>query len=81
MDLMDRFFGPLGKEYCMYFYILTVFFGVMFFFSLLSLGMYILMNLRKMTIQFILNSAFGLVNGFLLYMVNRLMYSVCFKAL
>lgn len=80
-NFMDKFFGPLGKEYCMYFYVLTVFFGVMFFFGLISLVMYMLMNVRKVTFQFIINSAFGLLNGFLLYFVNRLMYSVCYKAL
>ncbi len=80
-NLMDTFFGPLGKEYCMYFYFFTVFFGIMFLLSLIPLVMYMLLNMRKITFQFILNSALGLVNGFLLYFVNRLMYSVCAKAL
>lgn len=81
MNFMDTYFGPLGEEYCVYFYVLAVFFGFMFAFSALSLAIYMLMNIRKVSFQFLLNSAFGLLNAFLLYLVNRLMHTMCVKAI
>ena len=35
MNFMDAYFGPLGKEYCVYFYALAIIFGITFFFSLI----------------------------------------------
>lgn len=81
MSFMDDYFGPLGEEYCVYFYVLAIFFGVMFAFSAVSLAFYMIMNIRKVTFQFVLNSAFGLLNAFLLYLVNRLMHTICVKAI
>ena len=34
---MDDYFGPLSREYCGYFYILSVMFGFLFVFSILSI--------------------------------------------
>jgi hypothetical protein len=37
-DLTDRFFGPLGKEWCMYYFAILVFVFIFFVLSIISAG-------------------------------------------
>lgn len=73
MNLND-FFAPLGKEYCNYFYFLSVFFFVlmvvqivMFIYKALQKG-----NLKELP-QLFLNMLYPLLG----YFQNRLLYSMC----
>jgi hypothetical protein len=47
-DLTDRFFSPLGKEWCMYYFAILVFVFIFFILSIISevIG---LLNLKKFT--------------------------------
>ena len=77
-------FSPLSKEYCAYFYILSIFFYVVLvIFILLSLG-YLIKNYNNLKdIKFIL-LIYGIqviVSLFLSYFVNRLLYSICVNSL
>jgi hypothetical protein len=80
-NFMEAYFGPLGKEYCTYFYALSIFFGVGFVFSTISVLSYIVMNRKKVDGMFIANSFVLLLNSFLLYFVNRLLNTMCVKSL
>jgi hypothetical protein len=75
------FLSPLGKEYCYLYYILMVF-------SLINLfigGLLILKNLIESNKKDNVNNIFGaLVGGSTLvveYILSRLIYSMCVKAL
>jgi hypothetical protein len=80
-SFMNDYFGPLGKEYCYYFYILSIIFGVTFIFSALSIASFIIMNHKKVDSMFVINSFFILLNTFLAYLVNRIMNAMCVKTL
>jgi hypothetical protein len=78
---MDAYFGPLGKEYCIYFYVLAIIFGITFFLSLISIGSFIVMHHKKVDSMFIANSFMLLFNSFLAYLSNRLLNTMCVKTL
>ena len=80
-SFMNTYFGPLGEEYCIYFYALSIFFGITFALSLFSVLYYMIFNFRKLNMMFVANTFFLLFNSFLAYLSNRLLNSMCMKAL
>lgn len=78
---MNTYFGPLGKEYCIYFYVLSIIFGLTFVFSAISIASVIVMNRKKVDTMFVINSFFILFNTFLAYLANRIMNTMCVKSL
>jgi hypothetical protein len=78
---MDQYFGPLPREYCVYFYALSIIFGFMFIFSALSIAYFMLMHMKKINTMFIVNSFFVLLNTLLAYLVNRLLHTMCVKSI
>jgi len=80
-NLMDAYFGPLGKEYCVYFYVLSIIFGVTFVLSAISIGSFIVMHGKKVDSMFVANSFLILFNTFLAYLSNRLLNTMCVKTL
>ena len=75
-QLNNSFFSPYSKDYCVYFYILTI---ITFIFFVMSMwqSLYSLFNG---------NIGLGLavtlpITPFLLYFTNRLMYSMCVGSL
>jgi len=78
---MNDYFGPLPRQYCAYFYILSIIFGFSFVLSLVSLGIYVVVNFKKLNTMFIVNSIFVLFNTFLIYFVNRLLHTICIKSI
>jgi hypothetical protein len=80
-NFMNDYFGPLGKEYCTYFYILSIIFGLVFVFSAISIASVIVMHHKKVDTMFIINSFFILFNSFLAYLANRIMNTMCVKTL
>jgi hypothetical protein len=79
-SFMDKFFGPLSKEYCLYFYALSVIFGVLFVFTGISILYKIITNFKKIDIEIIVPIV-GLINMFLVYLVNRLLYTMCIRSI
>ena len=53
---MDKYFGPLPREYCVYFYLLSIIFGTLFVFSAISIAFFMIMHFKKVNITFIINS-------------------------
>ncbi len=80
-NLMNSYFGPLGKEYCTYFYILSIIFGVTFVLSAISILSFMVMNSKKVNMMFVINAFFVLLNTFLAYLANRLLNTMCVKTL
>ncbi len=80
-SFMNTYFGPLGEEYCIYFYALSIFFGITFALSLFSVLYYMIFNFRKLNMMFVANTFFLLFNSFLAYLSNRLLNAMCMKAL
>ena len=69
---IDNLFSPLGKEYCVYFYWLSV---IAFIFLLLALYNS-LMALLKGKFR-VFNFVMSLIGPGLIYFNNRLLYSMC----
>ena len=79
--LMNYFFGPLSSEACLYFYFLSVIFGLSFIFVAISSLIFIVKKYDKVDMKMGFNIALLLINVFLVYFVNRLLYSMCSKSL
>lgn len=80
-NFMNTYFGPLGKEYCVYFYALSIITGFTFAISLISVVTYMVMHFSKVNTMFIANSALIVFNTFLAYISNRLLHTMCVRAL
>jgi hypothetical protein len=80
-SFMNTFFGPLPREYCIYFYFLSIIFGVMFVLLAISITFFVITNYKRVNKTFILNSFFTLLNTFIAYFVNRLLNTMCMKAI
>jgi len=80
-SFMDQYFGPLPREYCIYFYALSIFFGFTFVMTALSIAIFMLTNFKKITVMFVVNSLFLLLNSFLVYLANRLLHTMCVKSI
>lgn len=80
-DFMDYYFGPLSREYCIYFYYMSIGFGIVFVLTLFSILSFVIMSKNKIKFGFISNSVLVLVNIFLAYFVNRLLHTMCVKTI
>ena len=80
-NFMNTYFGPLGEEYCVYFYALSIFFGIAFVLTLISTVTYMIMHINKINMSFLMHTFFVLLNSFLAYLVNRLLHTMCMKSI
>lgn len=80
-DFMNNYFGPLSRDYCVYFYAMSIFFGFAFVFSLISMIIFFVTNYKKVNMMFIFNGLMVLLNTFLAYFVNRLLNTMCTKSI
>lgn len=78
---MNNYFGPLPREYCVYFYFLSIIFGITFVLSVISIAYYMIMHFKKVNIMFVSNSFLVLTNTFLAYIANRLLHTMCVKSI
>jgi hypothetical protein len=78
---LDKYFGPLGKDSCMYFYIFSIIAGVSFMITLIGAIIVIITHFKKMDYLLLSNMFFMLLNMFIIYFVNRLLHSMCIKSL
>jgi hypothetical protein len=80
-NFMDKYFGPLPREYCVYFYFLSIIFGLIFVSSALSIAYFMIMHFKKVNTMFVINSLMILFNTFLAYIANRLLHTMCVKSI
>ena len=78
-DFMDTVFGPLSGEYCYYFYFLSIFTFFLFLIVIVG-GLYTGLS-RGKGMGFYASVIGGSLAYFIVYFVNRLMYSICKKSL
>jgi hypothetical protein len=81
VSLMDKYFGPLPREYCIYFYALSIACGIIFVSSILSITYFMVIHFKKVDMMFIVNSSLILLNTFLAYLANRLLHTMCVKSI
>ena len=78
-DFMNTLFGPVSGEYCLYFYYLSI---LSFFLLAMTIVTGFVSGLQKgKGVYFYLSILGSSATFFISYFVNRLMYSVCSKAL
>lgn len=75
MGDLNNYFTPLGKEYCSYFYYLSVYSFVVFWIILLS-GLYMSFT-SKVDKSLYMSIAIGCLSNLVFYFQNRLFYSMC----
>ena len=79
-NLMDYFFGPLSKEYCVYYYVMSVISAIVFAVTLVSF-IFTLSKTKQIKFSTILFMSNFLVSTFIGYFVSRLLYSMCIRSL
>lgn len=83
-DVLESYFTPfISKKYCIYFNILSIIFGLLFFFFTFVGAIFIVINFNKIKFAspFVLNWLLFIANSFVAYFVNRLLYSMCLKSM
>lgn len=81
LDLMNLFMGPLNEKYCMYFLIIAIIALVGIFSTIISALMYVYKNLNKTNNTTLIMYLSLLLNLYIVYFANRLLYSMCVKSL
>lgn len=76
-NFMTTYFGPLSKQYCIYFYLMSIFFFVMFILSIIGVLAAAMMKPKQIDFMFVINSGLLLFNTWLAYFVNRLLNTMC----
>jgi len=76
-NFMTNYFGPLSKEYCLYFYILSILSFIFFVVGLFSFVVIIIKKYKSLESTFYMNNIFTLFNILIIYFVNRLLHTMC----
>lgn len=74
-------YGPLDKQACVYFMFLTIVFFIFLVLTLFIEVFFLFKNYKNITRGNIVNAIIMVVNIFLVYFVNRLLYNMCVKSL
>jgi hypothetical protein len=80
-DLMTKFFGPLDKSSCFYFLALSFIFFVVLVALLFIELIYVVRKYKTITPNLAFNGVILLFDAYLVYFVNRLLYTMCNKSL
>ena len=78
---MSMFFGPLNKNACFYFLILTILFFIGLILVIVNEIYFIITNLNRLNLKMISYGFIVIFNIFIAYFVNRLLYTMCSKSL
>lgn len=79
-ELMSMFFGPLNKNACVYFLILTILFFIGLIILIFNEILFIIKNFNRLNLKMISYAFIVLFNIFIAYFVNRLLYTMCTKS-
>ena len=80
-SFMDTYFGPLSREYCVYFYALTILSAFVLVSSAITISYFMIMHFKKVDAMFMFNSFYVLFTAFLGYIANRLLHTMCVKSI
>lgn len=74
LDGFNSFFSPLGKEYCNYFYFLSVFFFIL---GIIQVVLFLMKAMQKGSAKDLPQLFIYLIYPLLAYFQNRLLFSMC----
>ena len=74
-NLMDTLFGPLGRDYCLYFYYLSII-GIILLTMLVASTLMVGITKRK-GLDFYMQMISIAIGYFIFYFQNRLLHSMC----
>ncbi len=83
-DVLNKYLSPfVSNKYCVYFYFISMFFGLTFIVALFVGIFTYVTNYKKIGLTSMLaaNWALFLANNFIGYFINRLFYSMCVNSL
>ena len=80
-NFIKTYFGPLSKDWCVYFQILSMFFLFIFVTSAISAVVLGLKNYKKLNFMIVLHAVALLGNTLLAYFVNRLLHTMCMNSI
>lgn len=80
-EFLNSISGPLDKKACVYFFVLTVLFFFILVFVFVAEVFVILKDFKNLTRSNFIGGIVMLINIFILYFVNRLLYTMCNKSL
>jgi hypothetical protein len=77
---MNSYFGPLGRDYCLYFLFMSIFFFVMIILGIIGIIGALVSKGKKIDMLFLVHSIMLLLNAVLAYFVNRLLNTMCMNS-
>jgi hypothetical protein len=80
MNFMD-FFTPLSKDSCKYFYYISIIAGISLAIIFCGAIFVVVSNFKKLDFLMLSSIAYILINSFIVYFLNRLLYSMCVSSL
>ena len=80
-DFLDRYFGPLSKDSCVYFLFIAMIFFALMVFALVADIFWIFKNYTMLNIRVFTGGLLLLFNLFVAYFFYRLLYTMCTKSL
>lgn len=80
-NFMSTYFGPLDKDSCVYFLIMTMIFFVGLVIIFFNEVYFVIRNFNKLNSRIVTSGILVLFNIFLAYFINRLLYTMCIKSL
>jgi len=80
-DILSTYFGPLDKQSCVYFLLLTMIFFAILIFTIIGEIMFLIRDFKELNFRVFTSGVLLLFNSFIAYFVNRLLYTMCSKSL
>ena len=80
-DLLDTLFGPLNKNSCIYFLLISIIFFTVLVFTLIIDIIYVIRNIKNLNIRAFINPILMFFYLFIGYLVNRILYTMCSNSL
>ena len=78
---MNTYFGPLNKDWCVYFQILSMLFLFIFVTSAIMCVVLGVKNFKSLNFMMVLHVISLLGNTLLAYFVNRLLHTMCLNSI
>ena len=80
-QLLEKLFGALGKESCLYFYILSILSFVLYVFAILAIIVYMVKHRKNMSYNTMTHMVIVSIHLLIASFVNRLLHTICIKTL
>ena len=80
-NLLNTFFGPLNKNSCIYFLLVSVIFFTVLVLALIIELVYIIRNIKNLNMRTFINPMLMFFYLFIGYLVNRILYTMCSNSL